>query len=65
MVKCQLQTTLWPDNMVTLSLWLHTFERKFASVKVNFLKLHKVIFEKFVKAGSGSAFLKQLDPDPH
>ena len=27
--------------------------------------LHKVIFNKCFKAGSGSAFLKQLDPDPH
>ena len=27
--------------------------------------LHKVIFDKFVSAGSRSAFLKQLNPDPH
>ena len=26
--------------------------------------LYKVIFYKFCKAGSGSAFFKQLDPDP-
>ena len=30
-----------------------------------FFKLQKIIFYKVFKAGSGSAFKKQLDPDPH
>ena len=27
--------------------------------------LHEFIFNKFCQAGSGSAFFKQLDPDPY
>ena len=41
-----------------------TFEQSFMFLQLK-KTLHKVIFSKFFKAGSGSAFLKQMDPDPH